>query len=181
MFDDITRNKRRHFGPIDSVAYRKYSNICLFNIESLTTAFAAASLDNLLIIRVGSVFQAPKSGTITELGYGLVSVTSPPTYEIRLETVTAATAARKYPIPSGTLWAANTNITFTPSGSNKFVWNTMTASASVTVGDKLGVSIKYSSGTFGESNYADFRVTGATHTTLYRGLPFGLYAEGDIL
>lgn len=177
---DFCKQQQRFTGFIDSVSHWERSSFALFNIEALVTGFATITQDNNPNEVTASVFKAPKTGTITELGYGLTSVTSPPVYDIRLETVTAATATRKFPIPSGTLWSATTNKTFTPSGSNKFVWNTMTASAAVTVGDNLAVAIRYSSGTIGTSNFAVFRVTGATHTTLYRGFPFGLYRYNQL-
>lgn len=181
MSQDFCKSAQRYVGFVDSVYHYERVSFALFNIESLVGSFNSLSVDNTSIDVVASVFQAPKAGTITKLGYGLNSVTSPPVYDIRLETVTAATSTRKFPIPSGTLWAATTNKTFTPSGSDKFVWVTMTASATVALGDKLAVVIRYSSGTMDTAHYASFRVTGSVHTILYRGFPFGLHNEGGLI
>lgn len=88
----------------------------------------------------GAVFLAPKSAQITHIGV-LVSgaVTGSPTFEVRLETVTASSRT-----PSGTLVAANANATFTPTGSS-WQWIALTTPPTVTAGTLYATVVKATS------------------------------------
>lgn len=95
------------------------------------------------------IFKAPKTGSIDRVIYslGAVSITAGPlNFDARLETVDAATG-----LPSGTLWAANTNgadsIADTDDNDQREI--TLTASASVTKGQDVAfVLTAPGSGTF---------------------------------
>lgn len=88
---------------------------------------------------VAFMVQAPKTGSIRKVGIKIGGVTTATDTDVRIETVDAATGN-----PSGTLWAANTNVTLASASITGLAFVTtgaFTADASVTKGDWLAVVI----------------------------------------
>jgi hypothetical protein len=82
--------------------------------------------------KFGCVFCPPKTGSIRKVGWrtGTVSTVGTNPLDVRIETVDTATG-----LPSGTLWAANTNVAHTLLTSDDAVWltsNALTADAVIT-------------------------------------------------
>lgn len=100
---------------------------------------ATSGQSNMLLDAAGKkgafVFQAPKTGTIDRLLFGLGIVTTSATLDVRLETV--GTDGN----PSGTLKGTNTNGPCSTLVSSTFREVTLTAGASVTKGDWLAIVI----------------------------------------
>jgi hypothetical protein len=110
----------------------KYANSGTSGITSSTALTAGG--------KVGFVFQAPKSGVIDRIVWYSGTATGSPTLDLRVETVSGSA-------PSGTLWATNTNaITGTLASTTEYE-TTLTAGASVSKSDLLGISWNYNSGT----------------------------------
>jgi hypothetical protein len=88
--------------------------------------------------KAAAIIQAPKTGTISKIAWRTGTVTTGATVDVRLETVTLSTGA-----PSGTLEDTNTNGSQVVADANDNVWftTTLTAGASVTIGDILAVVI----------------------------------------
>lgn len=86
------------------------------------------------------ILQAPRSGTITEVGFQVSPTPSVGDADVRLESVDTTTG-----YPSGTLLGTNTNATLTISTSG---WKTatLTVGAVVTEGDLIAVVVKNVSG-----------------------------------
>lgn len=89
---------------------------------------------------MAAIFQAPKTGNISKIGYFAATATGSPAVDVRLETV-AGTG-----LPSGSLKGTNTNGSSSPL-SNTWNWVTLTSAAAVTKGDYLAAKVLYSSGT----------------------------------
>lgn len=87
------------------------------------------------------VLQARQSMTISHVGF-LSSSAGSATAEIRIETVDTTTG-----LPTGTLWAANTNATTATLTTNVWELTALTASASISAGQVYCVKIAYASGT----------------------------------
>ena len=87
------------------------------------------------------VFAAREAMTISHVGLGVANVAGSPTVDIRIETVDGATG-----LPSGTLWATNSNIV-TGALSNGFTVHALTASASITAGQVFCVKVAFATGT----------------------------------
>jgi len=87
------------------------------------------------------IFCARENMTISHVGFRAGTATGSPTVEARIETVDTSG------LPSGTLWATNTNATSgtITTGSNPLI--ALTASASITKGQIFCVKIAYASGT----------------------------------
>jgi hypothetical protein len=112
------------------------------------------------------VFRATEAMTISHVGWRPGAVAGSPTADVRIETVDAATG-----LPSGTLWAANTNIV-TGALTTAFQVEALTASASIAAGDYFAVKIAYNSGT-------SLTVLGVTNHTLRGGqLPYRISNTG---
>lgn len=90
--------------------------------------------------KAGAIYMAPKTGNISAIGFSCSALSGSPTVDVRLESVSAQ-------MPSGTLFATNTNVAYSPVSTNTFVWSTLTAAAAVTAGDKLAAVVGYTSGT----------------------------------
>lgn len=88
------------------------------------------------------VYRAHKDMTISHVGWRTGTVAGSPTADTRIETVTAATG-----VPSGTLWAANTNIVSGTLVSDTFTLHALTAAASILRGQDFAVKFLYNSGT----------------------------------
>lgn len=85
--------------------------------------------------KMGAVLRAPKTGLIRRIGFRTGTVTAASDVDVRVETVVGS-------VPSGTLWAANTNGAVASASvvANTFIFATLTANASVTAGDLIGIS-----------------------------------------
>jgi hypothetical protein len=186
--NNIINSHMRYTGVIDSVKYNEQLAFApLFQLETFLVSFSTYALDSksAKIAAIGSATEvADPPQNIGGIAVGLVSVTgTSPVYQVRVETVSPATASKKSPTPTGTLWGTNTYGTFTPTGTNKYIYCDLVSSASLDSGDVFALVLKYYSGTVDTSNYATFRTAGYTHTSNLRGLPFGLYcptsAEGQ--
>lgn len=88
------------------------------------------------------VFCAKEDMTISHVGFRAGTASGSPTIEVRIETVDTSTG-----LPSGTLWATNTNGTTGTVSTNTNPLQALTASASITKGQIFCVKIAYSSGT----------------------------------
>lgn len=103
---------------------------------------STALYSGLLIDAAGEkaafLFQAPNTGTIDQLGWRTMTVTTGATVDVRLETVDAATG-----FPSGTLWATNTNGSQVVASTDDNTWfnTSLTAGASVNKGQWLAMVI----------------------------------------
>lgn len=84
--------------------------------------------------RAAAVFQAPKTGTISKVGFRTGNVATGATVDVRLETVDAANGD-----PTGTLWGTDTNASQVIGNGDDNTWflTTLTAGAAVTKGDIL--------------------------------------------
>jgi hypothetical protein len=87
------------------------------------------------------IFCAKEDMTVSHVEFRAGTATGSPTIEVRIETVDATG------LPSGTLWATNTNGTTGTITSNTNVLQALTASASITKGQIFCVMMKYASGT----------------------------------
>lgn len=90
---------------------------------------------------IAYVFCAKEDMVVSHVGFRAGTSTGSPTIEVRIETVDASG------LPSGTLWATNTNGTTGTVSSNTNVLQALTASASITKGQVFCVKIAYASGT----------------------------------
>ena len=84
--------------------------------------------------RIAWVGRAPYTDTLTTLYFRTGTVTTGATFDVRIETVTNGR-------PSGTLFAANTNISVVVADGDDNVWKTatFTAAPSFTVGDEFAI------------------------------------------
>jgi hypothetical protein len=114
------------------------------------------------------IFRAKEAMTISHVGWRPGAVSGSPTVDVRIETVDAATG-----LPSGTLWAANTNIvTAGIASAASFRAEALTASASIAAGEYFAVKFAYNSGT-------SFAVLGVTNHTIRSGqLPYRVTNTG---
>lgn len=87
------------------------------------------------------IFCAREAMTISHVGFKPGTATGSPTIDVRIETVGTDG------LPSGTLWATNTNIVTAAVPSNTYLLSALTASASVTKGQMVCVKLAYNSGT----------------------------------
>lgn len=112
------------------------------------------------------IFMADRDMVISHVGFSNFSPTGSPTADLRIETV-AATG-----LPSGTLWATNTNIV---TGALSSGWNlfALTASATITKGQLFCFKIAYNSGTsFGVTNLSgSFGATATPYRAMNTGSP----------
>lgn len=87
------------------------------------------------------VFQAQEDMVISHVGWRTGTVAGSPTADTRIETVGTDG------IPTGTLWAANTNIVSGTLSSNAWTLHALTASATIARGQFFAVKVVYASGT----------------------------------
>lgn len=85
---------------------------------------------------------APEAMTISHVGFLPGTVTGSGAADLRIETLDASTG-----LPSGTLWAANTNVTTGALTSNTWFLGALTASASISAGQVFCLKIGYNAGT----------------------------------
>lgn len=117
-------------------AWPAYETINNLNTDPTT-------LTSLLLDATGEkaafIVQAPKTGNIRKVGFRTGAVTTATDTDVRIETVDLVSGN-----PSGTLWAANTNVTVAAASITANSWITtgaLTADAAVTQGDFLAVVI----------------------------------------
>lgn len=114
------------------------------NLPSSSTTLAAIGSDTTIDAAgeyIALVFQATEAMTISHVGFRAGTVAGSGTADIRIETVGADGN------PSGSLWAANTNIAGGALSTNTWTLQALTASASIAVGEWAALVIKYNSGT----------------------------------
>jgi hypothetical protein len=88
--------------------------------------------------KAGWVLRAPKTGNIRKVGFGLYTVTTGATMDVRIETVDMSTG-----FPTGTLWGTNTNASQVILDTDDYKWFTtqLTSDAAVTRNDLIAVVI----------------------------------------
>ena len=109
----------------------------LFKPWSMTVSRQLVNL-NSSSIYVGARYMAPKTGSISHVGWtsSFQSPAAPPTYKAQIETT------------AGALWAGGTTANFNVGGVlNTFTWTALGTNASVTQGDFFHAVIRYSTGT----------------------------------
>lgn len=87
------------------------------------------------------IFTAREDMVVSHVGWRTGTVAGAPTADTRIETVAADGT------PSGTLWAANTNIVSGTLTSDTWTLHALTASATITKGQIVCIKIVYNSGT----------------------------------
>ena len=115
---------------------------------------------------VAFVFVAKQAMTISHIGFRAGFGTGSPTADIRVETIDAATG-----LPSGTLWATDTNIVTGTLVNNTFSLFALTAPASIAAGQIFAIKIAYNSGT-------TLVISGISGTVGARGLPYAVLNTG---
>jgi hypothetical protein len=98
------------------------------NVSTAPNSFTTATLDASGKY-VSFIFSAKEDMTISHIGFRAGTVANSPTVEVRVETVDTSTG-----LPTGTLWATNTNATSATITSNSNPLTALTASASITKG-----------------------------------------------
>lgn len=88
------------------------------------------------------IFQATEDMVISHVAWRADTAVGSPTIDIRIETVDTSTG-----LPTGTLWAANTNIVTGALSTDTDYIDALTASASISAGDFYAVKFAYNSGT----------------------------------
>jgi hypothetical protein len=115
---------------------------------------------------VGAVFVAREAMAISHIGFRPGSVVASGAADVRIETVDGTTG-----LPTGTLWAANTNATTGALTSNTWKLQALTATASISIGQAFAVLIQYSSGT-------SFIVNGVVGPCAHADLPYRVVNTG---
>lgn len=116
-----------------------YPNFGLTN--NSTIGFGQSSTIDASGEYVCFIFRAKQSMTISHVALRCLAVSGSPTADIRIETVDATTG-----LPSGTLWATNTNVV-TATLTTTMDVHALTASATIAFGEYVAVKIAYNSGT----------------------------------
>ena len=114
------------------------------NLAGSNTAAPVLATDSTLDAAgeyVTYVLQAREAMTISHVGWRTGVVAGAPTADTRIETVDTAG------IPTGTLWAANTNLVSGTLVSNTFTLHALTASATIAKADFFAIKVVYASGT----------------------------------
>ena len=88
------------------------------------------------------VHQAREAMTVSHVGFRTSTCTGSPKLDVRIETVDPATGD-----PTGTLWAANTNIVTATLVTNTFALHALTASASIAAGEFFALKFAFNTGT----------------------------------
>lgn len=130
------------------------------------------SLSNLTLSNIGAgygiVMQSPVTDTITKVAIRTANINAA-TLEVRVETVDLATG-----LPTGTLWAANTNGTVTTlsTDDNTVFEVTLTSAASVNKGDLLAITVTAQTASAGGMNAF------VGNTNLGSGFPYPVSSSG---
>ncbi len=117
------------------------------------------------------VIRVPVAGTISKVGFRVgTPVTTAQSLDIRIETVDVTNGR-----PSGTLWAANTSGAVASPTADTWFWVTLTAGATVAIGDNIAIVIQFTS-TVGNLNISgDFTNLGRIST-----VPYGINFLGGV-
>lgn len=115
--------------------------------------------------KAGLSMQAPKTGNINKLGFYVAAHTSGATLDCRVETLSATTG-----LPSGTLFATNTSGTAVTTAIGWYE-STLTASAAVTKGDRIGLVVAQPSSSPGNCAIGD--LVNYYGSTSIHSFPFG--------
>lgn len=118
------------------------------------------------------ILQAPKAGTIDRVSFRTASVVSPETVDVRVETLAADGT------PSGSLWAANTNVAQLVSTSNTWFEVTLAAGAVVAKGDWLAIVVALPGVTSGNMQIA--QLNGTAWSNPYHLLFTGTWARAAL-
>lgn len=105
------------------------------NVSTAPNTFTTATL-SASGHYVAYVFSAKEDMTISHIGFRAGTVANSPTVEVRVETVDTTTG-----LPTGTLWATNTNATSATVTSNSNPLTALTASASITKGQVVCIKL----------------------------------------
>lgn len=114
-------------------------NLLLFDAGKIVTGLSTRVI-SASTTKGGAVYLAPKTGNIRYIGTSYSALSGSPALDLRIETVSSL-------LPTGTLFATNTNAAYSPSATNTFVWTQLTADAAVTEGDLFAAVVGYTSGT----------------------------------
>jgi hypothetical protein len=148
------------------------SGTSLFSVGSDTTLDAAGEY-------VAHIFQARSAMTISHVGFRPATVSGSGTVDIRIETVGTDG------FPSGSLWAANTNIAGTALSTSTWSLQALTASASIATGEWVAIKIGYNSGTSVQTsrfNNATPRIYGRAYRAINTGTPTqSAYASAELI
>lgn len=127
----------------------------------VAVTLTAVTFDNTAD-KVAYVGHSRLTDTIETIYFRTGNVTAGTTVDVRVETVTNGR-------PSGTLWAANTNITVDIADGDDNVWKTatLTSAASVAAGDQFAIVIVYSSGATPNLQFMGSGVVGDSELTTY--------------
>ena len=141
-------------------------NDTLFNIGmQYGSSFGTTDL-NASNLKTGAVLRA-RGQSITAIGYNCSSVTSSPTYQCSIQSVSSG-------VPSTTVLGSTTT-TFTPT--TGWHWVTLANAYTPTLGDVIAMVIEYSSGTIDSSHHAVFNIRiGA----IQNDLPVALTYNGSV-
>lgn len=107
------------------------------------------------------VFTAQEDMLISHVGLKTSAAAGSPTADVRIETVDAATG-----VPTGTLWAPNTNIV-TAALTTTFALHALTAAATIAKGEKYAIKVLYNSGT-------SFAFTALSALVFGMGMPYAV-------
>ena len=111
--------------------------------KAVTTTVAFASVGTIATGCYDSVvIQAREAMAITHVGGRVSTVSGSPTLDARIETVDPATG-----LPSGSLWAANTNLVSGTLTGTTFSLFALGATANIAIGDVFALKFAYNSGT----------------------------------
>ncbi len=123
-------------------------------LQQSTWSFSSLLID-AASEKVAAICQAPKTGTITKIGFVTRTVTTGDTVDVRLETVSLTTGD-----PSGTLFDTNTNASQVIDATDDNTWflTTLTAGAAVIKGDLIAPVIVNGAGS-GNMNIGVWRST----------------------
>ena len=107
--------------------------------------------------KVGWVFQALDTATITHLGLSLASDNNPPDYTIGLQGIDTDGYPDGTYLGGGSPASATFNSQTEGWGNSTFNWVELDNSYDVTIGDYLAYIVEYDTGTIGYSNQSTFR------------------------
>lgn len=143
-------------------AYAQFSAAYVFpQIENFETGTANVTLDASGEY-AAAIFRVPRTGTISQVGFLVGTVTTAGNFLVGLETVTSGG------LPSGSMYGGSSQVTYNVSTTG---WHNVTLSpnpASATEGDIVALTVRWSSG-----NIAVTRVS-----TMARTFPFGAVNTG---
>lgn len=112
------------------------------NTNNSTGTFTASSTLDASGEYVAYMGYAIEDMVVSHVGIRTHTATGSPTVEIRIETVDGTTG-----LPTGTLWATNTNVTTGTLTASDFSVHALTASATISKGSYYAVKILYATGT----------------------------------